>query len=160
MIPRFWQKTSTCPADISSFPSSENLDVVSQDHLGFFKVVNCFFHKIMFFLTTFAITSWLFWDRAVKHGIICFTEMSFSCKTFKIWSKVPYMIFMGLSSNWTWWFQALEGRNYIVVLIVIGHFKIGLSQSHLTLFVVMLKLKLKIWSWKKPYTTYSFKACC
>ena len=58
------------------------------------------------------------------------------------------MIFIGLSSNWTWWFLVLKGRNFFVVLIVICHFKISLSQSHLTLFVVMLKLKLKTWSWK------------
>ena len=42
-----------------------------------------------------------------------------------------------------------EGRNYVFVLIVICHFKIGFSQSHLTWFVVMLKIKLQIWSWKK-----------
>ena len=42
-----------------------------------------------------------------------------------------------------------EGRNYVFVLIVICHFKIGFSQSHLTWFVVMLKIKLQIWNWKK-----------
>ena len=126
-----------------------NLDVTSQDHLGFFKVVHYFFFTklCVFFLAMFAITSSRFLDRVTKRGIICFIEISSSCKTLKIWSKVPCVIFMGLSSNWIWWFLVLKGRNYFVFLIVVRHFKIGLSQSHL------------IWSWKKPYTTYSFKAC-
>ena len=36
VIPRFWQKTLTCPAGLFPFPSSENLDVISQCHLGFY----------------------------------------------------------------------------------------------------------------------------
>ena len=127
-----------------------NLDVTSQDHLGFFKVVHWFFFtKSCGFLPMFTIRSPLLLDRLAKHKIICFTEIYSSCETLKILSKVPYVIFMGVSSNWTWWFLVLKGRNYFVVLIVIPHFKISLSQSHLTLFVGMLKLKLKIWNWKK-----------
>ena len=121
-----------------------NLDVTSQDHLGFFKVVHCFFTELCGFLAMFAITSLLFLDRVGKHEITCFTEKSSSFKTLKIWSKVPYVIFMGLSSNWIWWFLVLKGRNYFVVFIVICHFKISLSQSRLIMFVAMLKLKLKI----------------
>ena len=49
---------------------------------------------------------------------------------------------MGLSSkpgdSWS-----LKAETFFAVLIVIHHFKISLSQSHLILFVVILKLKLK-----------------
>ena len=36
-------------------------------------------------------------------------------------------------------------------------FKIGFSQSHLSLFVAKLKLKLQIWNWQYPCNTYGAK---
>ena len=50
----------------------------------------------------FTITFSLFLDRAAKHGIICFADISSSSKTLKTWSKIPYVIFMASSSNATW----------------------------------------------------------
>ena len=40
-----------------------------------------------------------FLDRVAKHGIICFADISSSSNTLKIWSKIPYVVFMGSFSN-------------------------------------------------------------
>ena len=135
-----------------------NKDVVSQDHLGIFKVFfSFFFTKLCGFLRTFAITFSPFLDRVAKHRIICFTDISSSSNTLKIRSKILHVIFVGSFSNSTWWFLVLSAAS-LVVLIIMRHFKNGFSQSHLFLFAVKLKLKLQIWSWKNLCITYCFKS--
>ena len=87
-----------------------NLDIISQDHLGFCKVAFSFFHKIMWFFDNVCNSIFTFLDRVVKHGSICVAEISFSLKTLKIWSKMPYVIFMWSSSNSTWGFLVLKAE--------------------------------------------------
>ena len=76
-MPRFLLKTPICPVGISSLPSSEKSGCNFSRSEG--------------------------WN--VKHGIICFTEISSSSKTSNIWSTISYVIFM---ESLTWCFLVFK----------------------------------------------------
>ena len=100
-----WKHPHVQQTFLLSFPL-RNLDVIYQDHLGlFYCSFQFFFTKLCGFLTTFAIS---YLDRVAKHRINCFADIFSSSKALKIWSKIPYMTFMGSSSNSIWWFLVFK----------------------------------------------------
>ena len=140
---------------LSLLPRNQN--VISEDLLmGFFKVFLVFFTKLCSFLTMFAIKFSLFSDLVVKHGIIYFAHISYSSNTLKVCSKMPYVMNMKSFSNSARWFLVLNVES-LVVLIIMRHFIIGFTQSHLPLLLGKLKRKLQIWSWKNHYTTIAYR---
>ena len=83
--------------------------------------------------------------RVAKHGTICFGDISSSSKTLKCGPKYHMWYSWGLFLTQPG--DSLSLRQNLVVLIIMRYFKISFSPSQFSLFVVMLKLKLKL---KKP----------
>ena len=55
-----------------------NLDVVSEDHLRFCWCIFYFFHKIMWFCGDISNTTFAFFERVARQGIICLIQISSS----------------------------------------------------------------------------------
>ena len=86
-----------------------NQDVISQGQFGFLRKFSFFFHKIVWFFENVGNNIFTFF-RVAKQGIICFTDISSSSKTLKIWSKIPYAKFMESCSNSNWWFLSFRQK--------------------------------------------------
>ena len=62
--------------------------------------------------------------RIIKHGMICFTGTFSVSNICKLWSKIPYVIFMESdNSTWTYWLLKIETFRgfYLFVLVKMHH---------------------------------------